>query len=259
VELESGADPDQLRAAQSSVAAAAANRDAAQAQLDLLLEGASQEQIAAAKARVSQAHASLKEAELALSRAFLEAPSEGIVAAVNASVGEQAPVGLPAVTVVDPSRFHVTLSVDEIDVGQLSQGQIARLTFDALPSVIVSGTVTHIAPAAELNGGVVTYDVRVDLAATEAPIRTDMTANATIIVQQLSDILTIPTWVVRVDRDAGQTYVHRLVGDTIEKVDVRIGARSEGVAQVLDGLSEGDVVVRVPESSPFDFREGQSR
>jgi HlyD family secretion protein len=258
-ELEEGADVDQLRAAQSNVAAAAANRDAAQAQLDLLLEGAAQEQIAAAEAGVAQAQASLKEAALALQQATLVAPLDGLVAAVEVELGEQASAGLPAVTLVDPSRFHVILAVDEIDVAMLSEGHSVRLTFDALPGAIVTGTVDHIASAAELDGGVVTYDVRIDLAATDAPIRTDMTANATIAVQELSDILRIPTWVVRVDPDTGQTYVDRRVGDQFERVDVQLGARSEGVAQVLDGLLEDDELVRLPESSPFGFGGNRSR
>jgi HlyD family secretion protein len=252
-ELEKGADQDQLRAAQSNVAAAAANRDAAQAQLDLLLEGAAEEQMAAAEAGVAQAQASLKQAELALQQATLEAPFEGVVAGIDVEPGEQASAGLPAVTLVDPSRFHVTLAVDEIDVATLSQGQSVRLTFDALPDTVVTGTVDLVASAAQLDGGVVTYDVRIDLAATDAPIRADMTANATIVVQELSDILRIPTWVVRVDGDTGQTYVHRRAGDQFERVDIQLGARSEGVAQVLEGLSEGDLIVRLPESAPFGF------
>ncbi|MGD2177087.1 MAG: efflux RND transporter periplasmic adaptor subunit [Anaerolineae bacterium] len=252
-ELKEGTDQDQLRVAQSNVATAAANRDAAQAQLDLLLDGPTREQVAAAEAAVTQARASLKEAELTLKQATLVAPFEGIVAAVDVTVGEQASAGLPVLTLVDPSRFHVTLAVDEIDVGQVSEGHSARLTFDALPDATVTGIVDYVASAAELNGGVVTYDVRIDLAATEAPIRTGMTANASIVVQELSDVLRIPTWVVRVDSDTGQTYVHRRVGDQLARVDIRVGARSEGVAQALEGLSKGDVLVRLPESSPFGF------
>jgi hypothetical protein len=75
-------------------------------------------------------------------------------------------------------------------------------------------------------------------------------------VQELTDVLKIPAWVVRVDRSTGQTYVHRQVpdgGDDVERVDVALGVRHEGGAQVLNGLSVGDVVVWVPASSPFDF------
>jgi HlyD family secretion protein len=258
-ETKAGATTSQLHAAESNVAAAAANLDAAQAQRDLLLEGVTAEQIAGAEALVTQAQASLKQAELAVDRATLTAPFDGIVAAVNIAAGEQASAGMPAATLVDSSIFHVIIAVDELEIAKLAEGQAARLTLDALPDTVVSGTVTHIAEAAAVDSGIVTYDVRIDLAPTEGPVRADMTANATIVVEELNDVLQVPTWVVRVDSDTGQTYVHRLVGDQPERVDVQLGARYEGAAEVLDGLSEGDVVVRLPESSPFDFSEVENR
>jgi hypothetical protein len=80
-----------------------------------------------------------------------------------------------------------------------------------------------------------------------------MTANVTVVVEELNDVLKIPTWVVRTDRDTGQTYVHRRVGDEVERVDVTLGVRGEGVAQVVSGLSEGDEIVRLEDASPFGF------
>jgi HlyD family secretion protein len=237
------------------VAAALAQRDAAQAQLDLLLEGATSEQIAAAEASVEQAEASLRQAELALDQVVLEAPFDGTIAAVDVTVGQQATPNLPVITLIDPSLFHVTISVDELDVARLAVGQPARLSFDALPNTVVSGTVKHIAEAAALDEGVVTYDVRIDLAPTDAPIRADMTTSATIIVEEISDALTIPTWALYVDRNTGQYYVRRRTADGLERVDVALGVRQEGVAQVLEGLSAGDEIVRAPEASGFDFEE----
>jgi HlyD family secretion protein len=258
-ETKAGANASQLRAAESNVAAAAANLDAIQAQRDLLLEGAAEEQITGAEALVTQTQASLEQAELAVERSTLRAPFDGIVAAVNIAAGEQASAGIPVVTLLDSSRFHVIIAVDELEIGRLEEGQTARLTLDALPDTVVSGTVRYVAEAAAVDTGIVTYDVRIDLAPTDSPIRADMTANAIIVVEELKDVLQIPTWVVRVDSDTGQTYVHRLVGDQPERVNIQLGARYEGIAQVLDGLSEGDVLVRLPESSPFDFSEFQSR
>lgn len=252
-EVKAGANQDQLRAAQANVASAAANRDAAQAQLDLLLEGATEEQISAAEERVAQARASVRQAELAVEDAVLEAPFDATVAAVRVVPGEQASTGVTAVSLVDASSFHVNVEVDELDVGQLATGQTARLTFDALPDTVVTGTVRQIAAAAGVDGGVVTYEVRINLQPTDAPIRADMTTNATVVVEELTDVLVIPTWAVRVDRETGQYYVNRRSGDDLERVDVRLGVRSEGVAQVLDGLSAGDEIVSAPESSPFDF------
>ena len=122
-----------------------------------------------------------------------------------------------------------------------------------IPFIVITGTVGRIAPVATLEGGVVYYDVTIGLTPTDLPIRADMTANATILVDEIADVLVIPTWVVRVDRSTGQTYVHRRVGDGVERVDVELGARYGGRVQVLGGLSEGDELVWVQESTPFGF------
>jgi HlyD family secretion protein len=254
-DLLAGADADAVRAAQANVEAATAQQDASQAQLDLLLAGATEEQVVDAEAQVAQAQAALESAELSLEQATLRAPFDGVVAEVNVTAGEMAPTGLPAVVLLDTSQFRLVVSVDEVDVGRLAVGQEVQVTVDALAEVELAGTVERIAPAATLEGGVVYYEILIRLVPTDAPIRADMTANATIVVEELSDVLTIPTWVVRVDRSTGETYVHRQVGpegDEVERVEVALGVRHEGVAQVLDGLSEGDVLVWVEESY-FDF------
>lgn len=267
-----GANADDLSAAQANVEAAVAQQDAAQAHLDLLLAGPTEEQVADARAQVERAQAALEQAELTLERATLRAPFDGTIAKVNVSAGEMAPmsaggmasasagemasasagemasVGLPAITLLDASGLQVAISVDELDVGRLVMGQEAQVTLDAIPDVTLAGTVKSIAPAATLaQGGVVYYDVIITLAPTDEPIRADMTANVTIVVEELTGVLTIPTWVVRVDRLTGQTYVHQKVDGKIERVDVALGARYEGVAQVLAGLEEGDEAIWVQE------------
>jgi multidrug efflux pump subunit AcrA (membrane-fusion protein) len=132
-------------------------------------------------------------------------------------------------------------------------GQTAQVTVDAFPDALLDGTVSTIAPAASLGqGGVVSYRVVVSLDPTSTPIRADMTANVNIVVEELSDALLIPMWVVRVDRRTGQTYVQMEVDGELERVDVALGVRRGGFAQVLDGLSEGDEVIWVSEDR-FEF------
>lgn len=256
-ETKAGSKEEELRSANASVWSAAAQRDASQAELELLKEGPTEEQIASAEARVAQARAALEQAELALDQATLEAPFDGIVAAVDVRVGERAVAGQPVITLIDTTQFHVAADVDEIDVGQLAVGQTARVTLDALPEAVLTGTVDYIASEATRDGGVVTYDITVGLASTDEPIRADMTANVTVEVEERADVLTIPTWAVQVDRDNGQTYVQRRVADQIERVNVDLGARYRGVVEVKDGLAEGDEVVRAMESASFEFGQGE--
>lgn len=242
----------QMTTAQNQVTRAYHAWQQAQDNLNKLLEGASDMDIEAAQLDVDAADLNLEKARRDLEEATLLAPFDGVIAAVNVTADEMAPTGLPAITLLDTSEFRITVSVDEMDVGRLAEGQAAEVTLDALPDVSITGTVERIAPAATFEGGVVYYEVAIGLAPTGVPIRADMTANATIVVEELADVLTIPTWIVRVDRTAGQTYVDRRVGDTIERVDVELGIRHEGIAQVLSGLSEGDVAVWIGSTS-FEF------
>ncbi|MGD2104951.1 MAG: efflux RND transporter periplasmic adaptor subunit [Anaerolineae bacterium] len=253
-----GPGSDEIRAARANVEAALAQRDAAQAQLEQLLAGPTEEDIAEAEAQVAQARVGLELAEYALSGATLTAPFAGVVTELNLTVGEMPPAREAPVVLLDNSTFHITVSVDELDVPLLEEGQSVEIGIEALPEVDVTGTVESISPVADPDGealqsAVVGYDVVMTLDPTEAPLRADMTANATIIVEELSDVLTIPTWVVRIDRDTGGTYVQRRAGDQFERVDVELGARHEGAVQVINGLSAGDEVVRLEESTSFGF------
>jgi HlyD family secretion protein len=250
-ELRAGVDQNELRASEASVAGAAAQVEAAQAQLDLVTSGATADQIADAEAQVAQADAALVLAKRALEGGTLRAPFDAVAAQVDVGVGDLATPGVPVVLLLDASDLHLTVSVDEIDVGKLAAGQTVDVTLDALPRVHLLGTVERIASVATLEGGVVYYDVQVALAPSDAMVRVDMSATATVTVEELVDVLKIPTWIVRVDRATGQTYVHRQRGDSAERVDVDLGLRYEGVAQVLSGLSERDTLVWVEESLPF--------
>jgi len=254
-EVLAGADAETVRSADANVLAAAAQRDSAQAQLDQLIVGATDEQIAAAEAAVAQAEVAVAQAELALDGAKLIAPFDGVVVTVDLTKGEQVSAGVPVIGLVDPSAFKMTVSVDEVDVRRLAIGQKVDVEVDAFPDELLVGTVERIAPAATLSGGVVYYDVVIGLEPADLPIRPDMSASATIIVEKLDDVLTIPAWVVHVDRTTGQTYVERRAGSELARVDVTLGVRYEGQVQVLDGLSEGDVVVLRQEPRAFPFGE----
>lgn len=250
-DLLAGVDRNEVRASEASVSSASAQAESAQAQLDLVRGRATAEQIADAEAQVAQAKAALSLAERALESVAMIAPFDAIVAQVDVRVGDLASPGVPRMLLLDASEPHVTVSVDEIDVGKLAEGQSANVVLDALSQEELAGTIGRIAPVATLEGGIVYYEVRIDLAPSDAPVRIDMSATAMVTIEELVDVLLVPTWVVRVDRATGNTYVHRQEGNVVERVDVDLGQRHEGVAQVLSGLSEGDLLVWVEDALPF--------
>jgi HlyD family secretion protein len=129
-----------LREVDGIVDAAAAERDGAQAQLDLLKAGATAEQIAVAEAGIAQAQTALDAAMLALDRTEVRAPFAGTVGSLDTRVGELIVAGQPLVTLGDLATLRVeTTDLDEIDVAKVIIGQQVDVSFDALPHLADGG------------------------------------------------------------------------------------------------------------------------
>ena len=167
----------QMRAADAAVWAAKAQEDIAQAQLDLLQSGATAKQIAVSEAAVAEAQAALEVASVSLERTEVRAPFAGTAGLVSVRVGELIAPGQPLVTLGDLATLRIeTTDLDEIDVAQVAVGQIAAVTFDALPERVFNGQVARVSPMSEPGAGGVHYTVVIVLDETDPAIRWGMTA-----------------------------------------------------------------------------------
>lgn len=288
--LQEGADQNVVGASQANVSQAAAQRDAAQANLDLLLAGPSEADIAAARSSLADAQANLarleegpgalelaraetqlRQAEIALERAqndleraTLRAPFAGVVTALSVSEGEIASGA--AIELLDPTSLEVALDVDEIDMGDLALGQPAQVTLQPWPDEILESEVASIAPAANslvLNSAIASFRVRLALPQTDLPIREGMTADASLQTARREDVLLAPNRAITVDRETGQYYVTLVEAgpegeETTRRVEVTIGLRDDRYTEITSGLTEGDQVRIGPVVQPVDlFQPGQ--
>jgi HlyD family secretion protein len=216
----------------------------AQTGLDKLRKNPEPEDVAIAQAQVDQAQAQLEEAQLNLEKAVITAPFDGVVASLGAEVGELVSSGTPMVVLVDISRFHIDVEVDEIDISQIAVGQEVLITLDALLDEEIAGHVGAIAPTASVDGGVVSYVVTVAIESTGAPLRTGMSANTIITTARNENALVVPNRYIQIDRESGKMYVERLEEDGLtSRVEIQTGMRSELSSEVVAGLQEGDTLV----------------
>lgn len=213
-ELRAGATLAEQQSANGGVGAAQNQFLAAQAQLNLLLVGTRPEQIAIAEANLAQAEQAVVEAELRVQQAqsaltqaesgvalaetavtaaqalldkmVLKAPFAGVVANVNAKVGEVVVPGVPVVTLADFSGWQVeTTDLTELNVVAVAVGFPAEITIDAFPGETLTGTITDISSVSNLVLGDVTYVVTVALDDPgDLPLRWGMTTFVTIDVTQ---------------------------------------------------------------------------
>jgi HlyD family secretion protein len=224
-------------------ARAVGQRDAVQAQLDLLMAGATDAQIAAAEANVDQAQVALDSALLALERASLTAPFTGVVARVDVAVSEFASPQMPAFILVDDSQFRVEASVDEADIGWVKVAQPVQITLDAFPEQILMGTVIAVAPSAELDTGIVSYLVTIEIDHTDLALRGGMTANTEIIREQRENVLLVPNRAIWIDTETGKSFVEKMVDGEIVIAFIEQGITNDQVSEVLGGLEDGDQLV----------------
>ncbi len=229
-----GATDAQLRVAWAAI-------QQAQANLDRLTPDA--DRIAISKAQLEQARIACEQAQLRLERASLVAPFDGQVGQVNITRGGSSSTPGGAMLLVDGSRFHIDVSVDEIDIARLQVGQPVTVSVDALPEAAITGKIDRIAPVATSQAGVVAYQVRINVDPTDAPLRAGMSANVTIVTDVRPDVLLVPNWAIRIDRATGKAYVNRLIGSKTSEVEVKMGLRNENDSQVTSGVQEGDVII----------------
>jgi HlyD family secretion protein len=227
----------------------------AQASLDRLQQDPAAEDVQIARAQVDQAGVGVEQARLALAGTELRSPFDGVISALNVQAGELTSGALPAVELADLSGFHITVNVDEIDVGAVAVGQEASITLDALADLELAGHVSSIAPTASLETGVISYRLRIDIDPSDAPLRSGMSATARIIAAQATDVLVLPNRLIRLDRSNGKAYVDRLEGGVPVRVEIIMGMRNEQQSEIVSGLQEGDEVVLQQASSLDQLRQ----
>jgi len=235
-----------------SLSVAYARIKQAQAQLDQLLAKPTQVQLDQADLSVAQAELAVEQAKERLARAELRAPFDGLVAVVNAKVGEPSGTGGAPVSLIDISRFLLDVNVNEVDVAQLAVGQTVNVVVDALPSAALTGRVQSIAPTSIVIGGAVNYTVRVALEPTEAPLRTGMSATVEVTVAEATDVVLAPNWAIRRDRQTGQAFLSVRRNGEISEVPIETGLRGAEYTEVVSGAQAGDeAAINSSAAQPF--------
>ncbi len=236
-----------LKAAEAQIAQARAN-------LERLKQTPTPEDLAIAQSQVDSARVAVEQAKRRLDAATLRAPFDGIVEKVSVEAGQLVAAGAPAVVIADTSAFHIMVSVDEMDVALVREGQVARISLDAIPDTPIQGHVERIGLAGSQVTGVVTYDVRIAVDPTDAPLRTGMSATIDIVVAEKSDTLVLPNRAIRTDEKTGQRYVQVLRNGQVERVYIKPGIRDERYTEILEGPAEGETVVITTVSSGEQLR-----
>ncbi|HYL08819.1 MAG TPA: biotin/lipoyl-binding protein, partial [Candidatus Udaeobacter sp.] len=248
---------------QRSINQAAASLTGAQDQLKTQTES-KPNQIASAQAQLQSAQAAVQTAQQNLANTTLVAPMDGNVDSINGVVGEtvapgggltaeapgtQAPLptsgtgsGSSAFMVIsNVSAMEVVIPFAETDASKVAFNQDVQLTFDAVPNLTISGHVVAVATAPTVSSGVVNYYATVTLNQVSRSLKDGMTANATVTVSKVTDVLSVPN--LAVSHTAGQAYVLVYSGGQQVQTPVDTGVVGDTFTEVVGGLNDGEQIV----------------
>lgn len=215
-------------------------------------------QLEVAIKRLEDARVNLEES-LMLSPEIV-APFDGFVTHVNAAGGDEVMKGLVGVTIADPDRYEAIILVNERDISQVNVDTGARVRIDAMPGAVVPARVTSVSPTATIQGGVVNYEVKVELdppdngspqtprahegRSVEPPhiqLREGLSVTVTLLVAERTDVLLVPNAAIRMVGDQPTVTVVLPDGHEEQRA-ISVGLSDWQYTEVLDGLEEGEVI-----------------
>lgn len=208
--------------------------------------------LAVARAQLIRAQAELDRAEEELRNSRILSPIDGIVLSRDVEVGNAvasvvsaASGGTQIMTIADVTRMHVTGKVPESDVGKITIGMPARIGVESFRDEKFSGKVSRISPLGREQDNVTSFEVEVVIENDTRKLRTGMTANAEIILEEHAKTLVIPEASI-VYGESGETSVDLSDPGSKtgkKKVPIKTGISNGVKTEILEGLKEGDLVV----------------
>jgi membrane fusion protein, macrolide-specific efflux system len=235
--------------------------------------GAAASAVDSDEASVTSAESSLSTAQTNLTDASLTSTIAGTVASVDLTTGQQvtgtgsgsggtgatgstaaASTGTGAtgtaatsssssgqIVVIGTDSYIVNTTVDDTEIGEIAVGDQVDVTptGDTTP---VYGTVGSISLIGTESDDVTTFPVVIDVTGNPTGLYAGATADTSIIVKQLNNVVEVPTAAISYGTN-GQATVTKVVNGKHVVTDVTVGAAESGETQITSGVTSGDKVL----------------
>lgn len=168
----------------------------------------------------------------------IRAPRAGVVSYRNAEVGSMVAANTKVFTITDTSGIYVDAPLTESDVAAVHTGMIVPVTIESLANTY-EGTITYVSPAMDSTNK--TYIVRITLNSPDTSLRGGMYAQSYVEVLQRPNTMYVPKDALTENNGTSKLYV--ITADKkIEIRTVKTGLRNDNYVEILDGLSENDLI-----------------
>ncbi|MGW9685297.1 efflux RND transporter periplasmic adaptor subunit [Flagellimonas sp. 2504JD1-5] len=154
--------------------------------------------------------------------------------------------GTTIATIADMTRMIFEGEVDEAEVGKLHEGMPLEISLGALEKNKFDAKLKFIAPKGVEEEGAVQFRIEGDLVMNDSTyVRAGYSANASIVLEEKKDVLSIKEALLQFDKETEVPYVEVETGENeFERKELELGV-SDGInVEVLSGLEE-DAKIKV--------------
>lgn len=194
--------------------------------------------LATAQAAVRTAQAVVSTARNQLGRSELRAPFAGVVAHVFVAPGEPVDANKAVVEVARTEELEVRAPLAPATAAGLKVGQRADVRVDGLPGQTFAARVVALAPTIDPVTGAALVRLRVDNG--KGALRLGAFAHARIERELRHDVLRVPRAALL---GGEQPALEVVEGSKSKRKQVQLGAQDESFAEIVSGLSEGEIVI----------------
>lgn len=147
--------------------------------------------------------------------------------------------GTTVATVADMSDLIFDGNIDETEVGALVEGTPVKITIGALQDYSFDAVLEYVSPKAVENNGANQFEIKAAVTVdTDQMIRSGYSANAEIVLQTASQVLSVPESALEFDGE--DVYVYVMKDGAYVKTQITTGL-SDGInIEVRSGLAAGD-------------------
>lgn len=187
----------------------------------------------------------------------ITAPFDGVIQKLNSTIVDNVSPSTVIASLVTEQLF-AQISLNEVDIAQVKEGNKVTLTFDAIDGLNVTGKVLQVDTIGTTTQGVVTYNAKIALDTQDAKIKSGMSVSAVIITKIKQDVLLVPSTAVKSQGDSyyvemidNPTPVTSTTGNTNtvtsdaspKRRSVTIGDANDTQTEILDGVQVGEQIV----------------
>lgn len=192
-----------------------------------------------AVAKLSNDQASYDLAKARLEKTVLSAPFDGVVGLRKVSIGDYVNPGQELVNLESIDPLKVDFRMPEIYLSHLKIGQTINVAVDSFPGQGFAGEVYAIDPRVDSNGRTVV--LRAKMPNDDGVLRPGLFARVRLLLETNENALLVPE--AALFPQGNDLFVYRVVDGKAERVQVTVGARRTGKAEILEGLQASDIVI----------------